>query len=57
MKRVLVLLTVVAMVVAMLAVSVSPAFARGPGTADCIKLFKSQGYSGKQAADLCGGGR
>jgi hypothetical protein len=54
-KRILMLLTVVALVVAMMAVSVSPAFAVGPGptVGSCIKLQHALGLSGQQAAFKC----
>jgi hypothetical protein len=38
-KRILVLMTVVALMMVMLAMSVAPAFARGPGTGDCIQTW------------------
>ena len=53
MKRILVLLTVVALMVAMMAVAVSPAFARGNGTQYCIQFYYSIGYSHGEAAQIC----
>ena len=53
MKRILVLLTVVAMMMAMLAMSVAPAFAAGQRAGSCITYYKSLGYSGADSASYC----
>ena len=53
MKRILVLVTVVALMVAMMAVAVSPAFARGPNTRSCIQDYHDIGYSYGVAAQIC----
>ena len=42
MKRILLLMTVVALMVVMLAMSVAPAFARGPKAETCTFLIRHQ---------------
>ena len=56
MRRIVVVLTVALMMVGMMLALAAPAFARGPGTDDCIKYrVNVLGYSHRDAAAICRG--
>jgi hypothetical protein len=52
-KRMILVLAVAVLMVAMMAAMAAPAFAKGPGTNDCIERIFNLGESHKVAAQIC----